>query len=143
MSTAANKTPQAWRGPAGSLTVQRLTPQVVLVTMQGSVSEDAVPFINTVLAAELRTGTALHTFWDLGELTWYHTQIRVQTTKAIKDNLARITDLHVFVRSKLVAMGVSVANLALENRIRVVNTQNDFQRSLDAAVSAQGAGARP
>lgn len=71
-------------------------------------------------------------FYDFGDMPGYDSGLRVSWTQWLKAHLGSIVRIHIVVRSKIVAMGVSVANLALGGVIQT-HTQRAgaFERALE------------
>lgn len=75
-----------------------------------------------------------HTFWDLEQLERYDSGVRVHATQALLDNRAHVICVKVLAKSKIVRMGVAVANLALGGMIENLDTRLLFERALSQAV---------
>ena len=67
---------------------------------------------------------------DWRGFTSYDSQTRVLMTKWTRARPAIIGDIHVLVASRLMAMGVTVANLALGNAFEVTSDAVAFERKL-------------
>jgi hypothetical protein len=94
-------------------------------------------FATPVVAAferSLRHG-ASQMFADLELMTSYDTELRTEVTAALVRDRKRIACLHVLVRSKIVAMGVSVANLALGGIMTIHGSAPPFQQALQAGLA--------
>jgi hypothetical protein len=68
--------------------------------------------IDAATRASAETKKRLHIFCDWVEMTGYESDVRSAFTQWAASNRTKVT-FHLLVGSKLVAMGVSVANLAL------------------------------
>jgi hypothetical protein len=68
-------------------------------------------------------------------MTSYDTDLRTELTAALARERKCIGCLHVLVRSKIVAMGVSVANLALGGIITIHGSAPSFHAALQAALT--------
>lgn len=66
-------------------------------------------------------------FWDMPT---YDSQMRTEWTGWLLRHRSRLESLHVLARSKLVLMGVSVANLALGGIVKTHETTATFERAL-------------
>jgi len=78
----------------------------------------------------------LHAFFDAFEMTSYDSQMRTGITDYFRHNLKQVASLEVGARSRLVAMGATVANVVLGGMIKLHNTPEDFQRALKSAKMA-------
>jgi hypothetical protein len=76
---------------------------------------------------------AQHTFWDLGELENYESGVRVESTRVLLEHWKNVLSIRVFARSQLVRMGVSVANLALRNRVESFSDRATFEAAIRLA----------
>jgi hypothetical protein len=78
----------------------------------------------------------LRLFFDLETMASYDSELRTQLTARFYEDRLRITAFHVLVGSKLTAMGVSVANLALGGIITSHSSRVPFVLALDAMLAA-------
>jgi len=92
----------------------------------------------------LRHGTSVQMFVDVELMVSYDTALRTEVTAALARERKRIGCLHILVRSKIVAMGVSVANLALGGIMTIHGTPAAFQHALSSGLTrAKVAGFSP
>jgi hypothetical protein len=70
-------------------------------------------------------------FFEMGGMPNYDSALRTRLTTHFGTHRARVASLHVFTHSRLVAMGVAVANLALGGIITSHETLAAFQSALD------------
>jgi hypothetical protein len=83
-----------------------------------------------------KRGQKLRLFFDLETMSSYDSELRTQLTARFYEDRLRIAAFHVLVGSKLTAMGVSVANLALGGIITSHSSRVPFVLALDAAIAA-------
>lgn len=122
---------------AGRAFVVSKAPHVVLVVMEGVLDEAAGYRIRDAFDERIRSAaTKVHSFWDLDALERYHSAVRVQCTEALRLHRNRLASIHSVSRSRLVSMGVSVANLALGGIIRQHETRADLLKAMSAACAA-------
>ena len=74
-------------------------------------------------------------FFEMSGMENYESPLRTRLTTHFVQHRARIASLHVFTRSKLVAMGFSVANLALGGLITNHDSLISLQGALDRAIA--------
>ena len=94
-------------------------------------------FADPIIAAldEALTGRGPVLFFlELSTMENYDSTLRTRLTAHISQNRPRITGVHVLARSRLVAMGVAVANLALGGMITNHENLAAFQAALDRAI---------
>ncbi len=80
-------------------------------------------------------------FDDLDLLTGYDNAVRSQLTEWSRKNRPKIVAFHILTRSKLVAMGVGVANLVLGGSIRIHRVRSAFEDALRLEMDASRTGA--
>lgn len=73
----------------------------------------------------------LHGFHNWLDMTNYDSVCRVELTAWVLRHRSQST-LHIGVRSRMVAMGVSVANLALGSLIHVYSTEDALEAALQS-----------
>ncbi len=76
----------------------------------------------------------LHLFADLGAMNNYDSGLRTELTAGFLPARERIASFPILLRSKLVAMGVSVANLALGGLVQTMDDRERFKKALDSAL---------
>lgn len=76
----------------------------------------------------------LHFFADAEQLVNYDSRLRTAITARFLPDRKRFEQLQVMLKSKIVAMGVSVANLALGGIVDVTNDPQAFKASLDSCL---------
>jgi hypothetical protein len=74
----------------------------------------------------LRTAPNLVMFYDLWDVTGYESPFRIQLTEWVNKRRDKITLYHVLLRSKIVAMGASVAALATQSNVKTYTKRPDF-----------------
>ncbi len=75
-------------------------------------------------------------FDDLEGVVGYESTVRTRLTAWSREHREQIRDFHILTGSRLVAMGVTVANLALGGHIVVHLRRSDFDLALKRAMSA-------
>ncbi len=105
-------------------------PGLALVVMQGHVRTASVPAALHELAQIVKGNAGFHYFYDLWDLQVYDSPVRVDLTNYHR--AVGLQSLHALTRSRVVAMGVAVANLALGNRITVHSGRESFDQRLAA-----------
>lgn len=123
-----------WESPRGRLVISEPTAGVMVFTYDGHMTADVVPFIEATVDRVLADGLRPDLFIDLDRLTSYDSAYR----KAISSWGARLHrrfgEVRVFVRSRLVAMGIAVSNLTAANKLEPTTSRAKFQAALDESV---------
>ena len=86
------------------------------------------------------TGRPVDAFNDWQAMESYDHEARLALTDWVRRIRPSFRSLHILQRSKIVSMGVSVANLALGGLLRAYTDRDSFQRAL-ATTSGGGTGA--
>jgi len=119
-------------GSSYTLYVPAKSVGVGVVTGHGTaeIARAMIAQVNILFAQE---GT-LAVFADFSEMKSYTTETRVLLTDWTKTKLPKIRMLHLCVRSKIVAMGVSVANMALRSSIQMYTVRARFDAALQMEI---------
>lgn len=80
----------------------------------------------------LKAGSKVEIFFDMGKMDNYDSTLRTKLTTHFAARRPDIASLHVFAKSRLVTMGVSVANLALGRLITVHSSLTSFVKALES-----------
>jgi hypothetical protein len=124
-----------WSGSQGEVEVSRLRNVVAYVRMSGVAEQAAGKTIERALEQIFARSEQLHTFWDLRDLVNYHSDVRVCSTNALlAQRKKKLIAVHTLSTSKIVAMGVSVANLALGGMVQNHKTSASFELALRAVI---------
>jgi hypothetical protein len=118
------------------ITVSLPAAGVVHVVMEGHARAEMVPAALAELARIVKGDAGFHYFYDLWNLYVYDSPVRVDLTDFHRK--VGLRSLHTLTRSRVVAMGVAVANLALANRVTVHSSRESFEQRL-AAVCREAA----
>lgn len=123
------------RTDRGHLTMREVAPGVVLTTFSG---HGTMPVADALMegfdGALARHGTIV-IFDDWEAAQGYDSEVRLRLTDWTKKHFDSIRSTTVLVRSKILAMGLSVANLALRRPVTVTNDRKSFERALMLARS--------
>ena len=122
---------ETWEMGASSMTL-RWSQGVLEVAIRAHGHEEFGAIAVRRKEAILADAGKIAVFYDFGEMPGYDSGLRVSWTKWLKAHLHSVVRIHIVVKSKIVAMGVSVANLALGGVIQT-HTQRAgaFERALE------------
>jgi hypothetical protein len=109
-------------------------PGVLWVRASGHASADFVTSVVTLRNAAVKAWGRVTLFDDLDGLTGYDPGVRAGLTEWVNQNKGAVTAVHILVRSRVVAMGVGVANMVLRGVISAHSDRAVFDRELEAAV---------
>ena len=109
-------------------------PGVVLQRVTGKAGIAIAREIGRQLERILERHDAVVLFDDFAEMTGYTSEGRIELTEWSKRNWSRLRSTHILVGSKLVAMGVSVASIALPG-LRSYDDRARFEAMLRAEIA--------
>ena len=104
---------ETWEMGASSMTLRWRGRGVLEVVLGVYGYEELGPISVRRMDAVLSDAGKIAIFFDFTDAPGYDSGLRVFWTQWLRSHLSSITKMHIVVRSKMVAMGVSVANLAL------------------------------
>lgn len=114
----------------GSIAYWELSPRVYLTEVRGYMTRDMARLIIEGAEPMYARVSRVHGFHNWLAMENYESACRVELTSWVLGHRNQ-TALHIGLRSRMVAMGVTVANLALGSLIRV----HDDEASLAAALA--------
>jgi hypothetical protein len=104
----------------GKIRVWTLAKNLYVTQGEGHMQDEHAAFLEGYGADRLqRAGGKVYIFHDWMELTGYDSKTRYRLTTWSAEHRATFEEVHLAVRSPLVAMGVQVANIALGGFMRV------------------------
>jgi len=116
----------------GSIWVWRLSPSVYVSSVRGHMDRGMAQLIIDVAEPLYKNGP-VSGFHDWFGMIGYDTSSRVDLTSWVMRH-REATRLFIGLRSKLVAMGVSVANLALGDVIKTCSSTSSLENALEQAL---------
>ena len=124
----------SWTTARGSLGLWNPAPNLMLMALRGH-GEGA--FVQPIVALYDRlSGPALYLFADVAKLVNYDSALRTGLTARFARDRARIAQFPILLGSKIVAMGVTVANLALGGMVTTHTRREPFSESVDKTLFA-------
>ena len=118
----------------GFATVTVTAPGIVFLQLSGRLEEG----VGRKVAQALQSLTAgkgeFDSFWDLGSLDAYHSEVRQEITQYLLHHRNEIISIQAYVRSRIVQMGVSVANMALGGLVRAHSSREAFDAAYQQAL---------
>ena len=132
-------TSETWESARGSLVISCPGAGVMLFTYRGYMTAAVVPFIERAVDRMLATGVQPDLFIDLERMTGYDSEYRRAISQWGARMHRRFGEVRVFVRSKLVAMGIAVSNLTAANKLKPTTNRAQFVADIAAAVARHSA----
>ncbi len=130
---------ERWSDGRGTLEITTVRPGVVLQRFRGHALGPMASVIGERLDRELSRAQQIIVFDDWEEATGYESEVRIRLTAWTRERLDRIPETHVLVRSKLLAMGIAVANVAVSGKLRAYTSRAAFEAALAQATAPEQA----
>ncbi len=131
-----------FRAARGEITVGYRSPFVVVSRVTGHFSADMQEWLLLSTKEVVARGTRLTLFHDWEAMTSYDSSVRQNLTTWSLEHRAQIASVHILVRSKIVAMGVATAGLALSlvgMRLHSYSARAEFLTAVLAATAKESA----
>jgi hypothetical protein len=113
-------------------------PGILLVQLSAYGEEQfATPIVEAIDRA-LETGARLKMFYDMEAMTNYDSSLRTKLTARFLQCRTETDALVVLAKSRLVSMGISVANLALGGIIKLHQDRLDFANAFEGELRKSG-----
>lgn len=141
-SPAEPKPPGPFTHARGELRCEEPAPGVLLITARGHIAAEGIAAVIAWRNEAVRRCGQVDLFDNAYEVNGYDSAVRTRATEWSAANRAAIRSQHILLRSKIVAMGVSLANIALGGRVAVYTMPNGFDRELGLAVTRARLGRR-
>jgi len=121
---------ESWTSARGQLVVRTPAKGVILVRISGFFDQDLVPYVKAPTDRAIASGLSPAVFNDWWDMTGYDSESRIALTQWMLGVRKKLSAGHVLLQSKIVAMGVSVANLALGGVLTVHTNRAQFEAAL-------------
>lgn len=105
-------------------------------------AELAAPIVEAI-DESLRRARRVRVFFEAEKLQTYDSALRTELTRRLREDLDRFEGIHVLVASRMVAMGVSVASLALDGKVTSHSEHDAFMGVLKTELARCGLAAFP
>lgn len=128
---------QTCRNERGELVVGSACEGVILVRMTGMFDaqhcQTLLAFLQSIDAVSAESFTTFH---DLEAMVNYDAAARVELTRWTLARRRKQLALHFLLRSKIVALGLEIANAALGGSLTTHRDRASFERAYEAAIRA-------
>ncbi len=126
--------PRSWSTMRGGLELRVMGAGVVLVRCSGFCEAALLPHFYAEMKRAVPADVPLHMFFDGADVEGYETPFRTGLTEWLRAEGKRVVGAHALVRSKLVAMGASLASLALGGSLKVQHSRPVFEGLIQTAL---------
>ena len=126
---------EIWRSKRGELRIRWPAPGVVEFQCKGHFYVEFADLAGEPIERAQARAPRVFVFVDCEQLTGYESAFRTQATQNVADR-AKKTPLriHYLVRSKLIAMGITLAAGVIGGKPRVFSKREDYEKLLVASV---------
>jgi hypothetical protein len=131
-------TGRGWQIEGGNLGIWLPGKDLLVVQIAGHGGEEFVTPIGQAFDQALESSGSVRMYFDVGKLHKYDSPLRTRLTTRFLRDRGRIAGIDILVQSKIVSMGVAVANLALGGLIKSYARRPDFDSALDDALKGAG-----
>jgi hypothetical protein len=118
----------------GAALLDRVGAEVLVLTLRGDIGDDWANAIVGAMSDELRSGAQTNFFADIEHLESYGPLLRQRATDTLLRHRRWVASIHALVRSRVVSMGVSIANVALGGMIVTYASRRSFESAIEAAL---------
>jgi hypothetical protein len=125
---------ETWVSPRERLSITYPARRVMLFTYGGHLTADGVPFVDASVDRVLKAGIRPHLFVDLEQISGYDTEYRQAIGQWARRVEIDVEGWFFLVRSRIVAMGVTLSTLRARAPIKATAKRSEFDAALQAAV---------
>jgi hypothetical protein len=121
----------------GEIIVTPMPPKIILITITGYWDTPLLPDVLKELELGLRGRTGVSLFFDAEMMNGYDSAIRVGMTDWFRAHRPSLQCIHGLIRSKIVAMGATLAKLAMDaSEDEIHASRASWERAFKAAGGA-------
>lgn len=126
--------PETWESPTERLTITYPARGVMLFTYGGHLTADVVPFVEVSVDRVLKAGIRPHFFVDLEKVSGYDSEYRLAMKPWALRVETQVEGWFFLVRSRIVAMGVTLSTLRSRAPIKATAKRSEFEAAMQKAV---------
>jgi hypothetical protein len=123
-----------WQRPDAHFEIRMVTPSVVLDKIVGIIDDDLAATVAVAFEEILSRAARPHTFHDWSEVAGYSPGARKLLTDAVAAQRPRMRSVHILFSSRVLAMGISVANVVLGGYIKAYGDRESFRAAYEDAL---------
>jgi len=129
---------RGWRTSRGSLGIWLPAPRLLVSRIAGHGEGEFVSPIIEAFEQTLAAEGPVKLYFEVAKMNNYDSLLRTRLTARFGQSRPRVGTIAVLVSSRIVAMGVSVANLALGGLVTSYAARAPFSEALDGELRAAG-----
>jgi hypothetical protein len=121
---------ETWESARGRLTITYPARSVMLFTYGGHLTADVVPFVDASVHRTLKAGIRPHFFVDLERVGGYDSEYRHAIVRWGRRVETDVEGWFFLVRSRIVAMGVTLSTLRLGAPVKATAKRSEFEAAM-------------
>lgn len=121
----------------GYVEVIELAPAVFITRYYGTAPAIVVDPVLEILNRRLDDGHRISLSIDATDLAFFEAEFRRRLTDWMRDNKARLDDVHLLFSSRLVMMGAALVNATIGPKIKSFADRDEFNAAIQAAIAAR------
>lgn len=122
-----------WQKPESRFELRVISPTLTLDRVVGVIDDETAQAIAANHDAVFALGNRPHTFHDWTEVVGYSPSARKFLTDWLHASRGRLSSVHILFSSRLLAMGISLANLVLGGFIQAYGDRERFGNAMRKA----------
>jgi hypothetical protein len=126
---SSDATSEIWQTGRGSVAI-RWKREVLTARITGHGDRLLIPHIVARMETVVRQAERIRALYDVWDMASYDSELRTELTRWFLEHRSHLDAIEVVARSKIVLMGISVANLALGGIVRTYDSHESFQVEL-------------
>lgn len=126
----------------GYVEVLELAPGVFVTRYYGTAPALVVEPVVKLFDRRLADGHRISMSIDATDLAFFEAEFRRCWTDWMRDNKAKLDDVHLLFSSRLVMMGAALVNATIGPKIKSFSDRDEFNAAIQAAISARQAPTR-
>jgi hypothetical protein len=130
----AETCPESWESAGERLTISYPARSVMLFTYGGRLTADVVPFVELSVDRVLKAGIRPHFFVDLEKVSGYDSEYRHAIERWSRRVETEVEGWFFLVRSRIVAMGVTLSTLRSRAPIKATAKRSEFEAAMQTAL---------
>ncbi len=132
---------EGWRTERGAVKLAHPAPGVVVITYSGYIAAEFAPLVLGAIERILERTPRPDIFVDTDAITAHEPEFRKAISSGLERNGDRVGEMAILVRSKIVAMSVSLMNRIRGGKMQMTSfsARAPFQAAIDAAVRRRAA----
>jgi hypothetical protein len=117
----------------GEITVREVSPELILVTLKGHLTAAIAGELKSQIDPILARGKRPHLFIDAEEANSLDTRFRTVLTPWHKAITSLVATQRILLKSKILQMAFSVANMAIGDVLETYNKRQEFEAAMASA----------